>query len=249
MKVEPEGTSALAAGSRTLFLETVRRSNTACQNGDYALAATLYTEALVLDPLSHVLYSNRSAARLKMGLFALALQDAVRATELSPQWPKVCILPRIPLCISFIFNFESVTIGFQAYYRQGVALQCLGRHGEALVAFSTGLAHDASNHQLLSGLVEASLKSPLRPTLEPTFQQLRAMKLDESPFVVISVVGQELLGAGQYRAAAGVLEAALTIGSCSLKLRGSVFSALSSAYWALNSLDKAINYMQQDLGK
>ncbi|CAD6219214.1 GSCOCG00004861001-RA-CDS [Cotesia congregata] len=222
-EVEPEGTSALAAGSRALFLETVRKSNTACQNGDYALAATLYTEALALDPLSHVLYSNRSAARLKMGLFALALQDAVRATELVSQWPK-------------------------AYYRQGVALQCLGRHGEALVAFATGLARDPSNSQLLSGLVEASLKSPLRSTLEPTFQQLRAMKLDESPFVVISVVGQELLGAGQYKAAAGVLEAALAIGTCSLKLRGSVFSALSSAYWALNSLDKAINYMQQDLG-
>ncbi|XP_043288487.1 tetratricopeptide repeat protein 28 [Venturia canescens] len=222
-EVEPEGTSALAAGSRALFLETVRRSNAACQNGDYAQAATLYTEALALDPLSHVLYSNRSAARLKMGLFALALQDAVRATELVPQWPK-------------------------AYYRQGVALQCLGRHGEALVAFSAGLARDPPNSQLLSGLVEASLKSPLRPTLEPTFQQLRAMKLDESPFVVISVVGQELLGAGQYKAAAGVLEAALSIGTCSLKLRGSVFSALSSAYWALNSLDKAISYMQQDLG-
>ncbi|XP_033210502.1 tetratricopeptide repeat protein 28 [Belonocnema kinseyi] len=222
-EVEPEGTSALAAGSRVLFLETVRRSNAACQNGDYALAATLYTEALALDPLSHVLFSNRSAARLKMGMFALALQDAVRATELNPEWPK-------------------------AYYRQGVALQCLGRHGEALVAFSVGLARDPSNCQLLSGLVEASLKSPLRVTLEPTFQQLRAMKLDESPFVVISVVGQELLGAGQYRAAAGVLEAALSIGSCSLKLRGSVFSALSSAYWALNSLDKAIGYMQQDLG-
>lgn len=99
-KVEPEGTSALAAGSRVLFLETVRRSNAACQNGDYALAATLYTEALALDPLSHVLYSNRSAARLKMGLFALALQDAVRATELSPQWPKVCILRHIFLSIS-----------------------------------------------------------------------------------------------------------------------------------------------------
>ncbi|XP_034946071.1 tetratricopeptide repeat protein 28 [Chelonus insularis] len=222
-EVEPEGTSALAAGSRTLFLETVRKSNAACQNGDYALAAKLYTEALALDPLSHVLYSNRSAARLKMGLFALALQDAVQATELLPQWPK-------------------------AYYRQGVALQCLGRHGEALVAFATGLARDSSNTQLLSGLVEASLKSPLRATLEPTFQQLRAMKLDESPFVVISVVGQELLGAGQYKAAAGVLEAALAIGTCSLKLRGSVFSALSSAYWALNSLDKAISYMQQDLG-
>lgn len=64
------------------------------------------------------------------------------------------------------------------------------------------------------------------------------MSLDKSPFVIISVVGQELLGAGHYSAAVVVLEAALRIGSCSLKLRGSVFSALSSAYWALNSLDK-----------
>ena len=75
-------------------------------------------------------------------------------------------------------------------------------------------------------------------TLEPTFRQLETMKLDKSPFVIISVVGQELLGAAQYAAAVIVLEAALRIGTCSLKLRGSVFSALSSAYWALNSLDK-----------
>lgn len=65
--------------------------------------------------------------------------------------------------------------------------------------------------------------------------------------MVISVIGQELLQAGQYHSAVTVLESALRIGTCSLKLRGSVFSALSSAYWALNQLDKAIGYMQQDL--
>lgn len=114
--MDPEGTSALAAGSRTLFLETVRRSNAACQSGDYALAATLYTEALALDPLSHVLYSNRSAARLKMGLFAAALQDAVRATELNPQWPKVYILFRFFRYILHIFfiHYTSVTITLQS---------------------------------------------------------------------------------------------------------------------------------------
>lgn len=69
----------------------------------------------------------------------------------------------------------------------------------------------------------------------------------QSPFVVISVVGQELLQAGQYQSAVTVLESALRIGSCSPKLRGSVFSALSSAHWAMNQLDKAIGYMQQDL--
>ncbi|XP_026314209.1 tetratricopeptide repeat protein 28 isoform X2 [Hyposmocoma kahamanoa] len=221
-EVEPTGSASLGAVSRALFVEKVRASNAACQAGDFATAVALYTDALTLDPANHILYSNRSAARLKQGQFAAALQDATRARELCPNWPK-------------------------AYYRQGVALQCLGRHGEALAAFSSGLGVEPSSRQLLAALVEASLKSPLRTTLEPTFRQLEAMKLDQSPFVLISVVGQELLAAGQYQAAVTVLEAALRIGSCSLKLRGSVFSALSSAHWALNQLDAAINYMQQDL--
>ena len=63
----------------------------------------------------------------------------------------------------------------------------------------------------------------------------------------MAVVGQELLAASHYSAAVGVLEAALQVGTCSLKLRGSVFSALSSAHWGLGNLDKAIYHMQQDL--
>jgi len=66
----------------------------------------LYTDALQLDPGNHILYSNRSAALLKQGQFTAALQDATQARDLCPQWPK-------------------------AYFRQGVALQCLGRYGEA----------------------------------------------------------------------------------------------------------------------
>ena len=83
--------------------------------------------------------------------------------------------------------------------------------------------------------------------LEPIFQQLQKLKLDKSPFVIISVIGQELLQAGHYHASVQMLEAALKIGSCSLKLRGSVFSALSSAFWGLGNIDKAIQYMQKDL--
>ena len=73
------------------------------------------------------------------------------------------------------------------------------------------------------------------------------MKLDGSPFVIISVIGQELLAQGRYGNAVEVLESALKIGTCSLKLRGSVFSALSSAYWALNSLDKVKLNMRVEL--
>lgn len=111
---EPEGTPDLPVANRALFLEKVRQSNAACQNGDFNTAVTLYTDALNLDPANHIIYSNRSAARLKQGQFSLALQDATKARELCPQWPK-------------------------AYFRQGVALQCLGRYGEALSAFSVSI--------------------------------------------------------------------------------------------------------------
>uniref|UniRef100_A0A3Q2XB06 Tetratricopeptide repeat protein 28 n=1 Tax=Hippocampus comes TaxID=109280 RepID=A0A3Q2XB06_HIPCM len=135
----------------------------------------------------------------------------------------------------------------EAYFRQGVALQYLGRHADALAAFASGLAQDPKSLQLLVGMVEAAMKSPLRESLEPTYQQLQKMKLDKSPFVVVSVIGQELLTAGHHTASVVVLEAALKIGTCSLKLRGSVFSALSSAHWSLGNTEKSTGYMQQDL--
>lgn len=81
----------------------------------------------------------------------------------------------------------------------------------------------------------------------PVYAQLVKMKLDHSPFVVISVIGQELLSAACFAACLVVLESALRIGTCSLKLRGSVFSALSSAHWGLGYTDKAIACMLQDL--
>lgn len=88
---------------------------------------------------------------------------------------------------------------------------------------------------------------PPSDSLEPTYQQLQKMKLDKSPFVVVSVIGQELLTHGFHGAAVVVLEAGLKIGTCSLKLRGSVFSALSSGFWSLGNTEKSMAYMQQDL--
>ncbi|KAM3874095.1 tetratricopeptide repeat protein 28 [Diretmus argenteus] len=208
--------------SKAEFLERVRRSNQACQQGEYALAVSLYSEALTADPQNCILYSNRSAAHLRLGQYSTALDDALKARVINPKWPK-------------------------AYFRQGVALQYLGRHADALAAFASGLAQDPKSLQLLVGMVEAAMKSPLRDTLEPTYQQLQKMKLDKSPFVVVSVIGQELLTHGFHGASAVVLEAGLKIGTCSLKLRGSVFSALSSAYWSLGNAEKSMAYMQQDL--
>ncbi|XP_013408018.1 tetratricopeptide repeat protein 28 isoform X1 [Lingula anatina] len=208
--------------NKILFLEKVRQSNEAITNGDFQGAIRLYTEAINLDPINHILYSNRSAAFVKMGHFQKGLEDAVKARDLNPKWAK-------------------------GYYREGVALQCMERPADALAAFASGLAQDPKNSQLLLGLIEAALKSPIKEKFEPTFCQLQKMKLDKSPFVIISLIGQELLAANFPGASMVVLESALKIGTCSLKLRGSVFSALSSSHWALGNIDKAISYMQQDL--
>ncbi|XP_029024988.1 tetratricopeptide repeat protein 28 isoform X2 [Betta splendens] len=220
--VPPRPDRACGGLSKAEFLECVRRSNQACQQGEYALAVRLYSEALTADPQNCILYSNRSAAYLRLGQYNTALDDAIKARLINPKWPK-------------------------AYFRQGVALQFLGRHADALAAFASGLAQDPKSLQLLVGMVEAAMKSSLRDTLEPTYQQLQRMKLDKSPFVVVSVVGQELLSHGFHGASVVVLEAGLKIGTCSLKLRGSVFSALSSAYWSLGNAEKSLAYMQQDL--
>lgn len=132
VKVEPEN----GCGEEG-FMEKVRESNAACESGDFGRAIQLYTEALRHYPNNHILYSNRSAALLKLGRFTEALQDATCARQVNPSWPK-------------------------AHYREGVALQCLGRHGDALAVFSTGLSIEPNSTQLLAGLIEASIKSPLR---------------------------------------------------------------------------------------
>ena len=73
------------------------------------------------------------------------------------------MINRIALIITMSKSIQkSFVIILQAYYRQGVALQCLGRHAEALAAFSNGLAQDPKSLQLLAGLIEAAMKSPLK---------------------------------------------------------------------------------------
>ncbi|XP_035854911.1 tetratricopeptide repeat protein 28-like [Sander lucioperca] len=74
--------------SKAEFMEKVQQSNEACQRGDFQAAVYLYTDALQADPQNCILYSNRSAALLKLGQHQAALDDAGKACELNPKWPK-----------------------------------------------------------------------------------------------------------------------------------------------------------------
>lgn len=133
-------------------------------------------------------------------LFFIYLQESLYTSSLHNLLHHISFMHSFdqPLgfCLNNVYNsvitYNDICHDF-CFYRQGVALQCLGRHGEALAAFSQGLVQDSTSQQLLAGLLEASIKSPLRHNLEPIFQQLEIMKLDQNPFVIVSVVGQVVL--------------------------------------------------------
>ena len=55
---------------------------------DYLKAAASYTKAIKADPQNHVLYSNRSAALLKLKKITKALEDAEQCIKLKPDWEK-----------------------------------------------------------------------------------------------------------------------------------------------------------------
>lgn len=55
---------------------------------DYLKAAAAYTKAIRLDRENAVLYSNRSAAMLKLYKVSKALEDAIECVRLNPVWDK-----------------------------------------------------------------------------------------------------------------------------------------------------------------
>ncbi|EDV22060.1 uncharacterized protein TRIADDRAFT_29035, partial [Trichoplax adhaerens] len=133
------------------------------------------------------------------------------------------------------------------FFRKAIAQQMLGHFSDALETFASGLVLEPRNDQLLNGLKMVSLQWSWKEKLRPIWKQLEKTKLDKNAFVVISVLGQELLTAGLTKSAIAVLESALKIDSQSLRLRGSVYSALSTAYWRLGDTDRAIHFMNEDL--
>lgn len=63
----------------------------------YDATVRVYTQALELDPTNHVLCSNRCACSLRkegdLAATTAALRDAIKCTELQPEWAKFFFSP------------------------------------------------------------------------------------------------------------------------------------------------------------
>ena len=93
------------------------RGNDAFKAGDTAKAIDFYSQAIEISPDDHLLYSNRSAAYIKMDFISKSLKDAEKAVELCPTWSK-------------------------GYVRLGTAQQGLKRMEAALASFKKAFELD-----------------------------------------------------------------------------------------------------------
>ena len=64
------------------------QGNDALKQGKFAEAASLYGQAIGLDPTNSVYYSNRSSALCSLSKFDKALADAEKCVALKPEWAK-----------------------------------------------------------------------------------------------------------------------------------------------------------------
>jgi tetratricopeptide (TPR) repeat protein len=113
--------------------ELKEKGNKVLQAGQTDDAIDLYSEAILLDPTNHVLFSNRAACYLTQKSFKGALADANKCVEISPTWGK-------------------------GYLRLGNALGGLNQIDEALQAYQKGLSLQndaATTASLQKGVTES----------------------------------------------------------------------------------------------
>lgn len=109
------------------------KGNQAYQAGDHQQAIKHFSTAIQLETPKnegkqlHILYSNRSAAALSLGLAHEALADAKKCTELEQTFAK-------------------------GWSRVGAALYRLGRYPEAMAAYEAGLQQSPGNAVSLFGV-------------------------------------------------------------------------------------------------
>ena len=108
----------------TVGMSTLKEEgNAAFKAGQYELAVEKYSAALAEDPKAYAVYSNRSAAYLKLGKATAALKDA-------------------EACITWKGDFT------RGWLRKGQAHEALSQWRDAVEAYRSGLDFDPSNDQL-----------------------------------------------------------------------------------------------------
>merc|ERR1719335_1809254 len=107
-------------GPEEFAAEQKKKGDERFKNQEFRDAIVFYTRGLKHTPFNERLLSNRSASYMKIRKYQLALEDANKAVEHKPEWPKT-------------------------WFRQGLALRALGRYDMAISSFEEGKSRDKEN--------------------------------------------------------------------------------------------------------
>lgn len=219
------------AGSLQYLEDLIRRGESLLEAENYKEAIKYFTQwenfATNNQNINYLkkyfkVFSQRAEAHFNLGNYKESIEDSMSARELNPKW--------VP-----------------AYYREGRAQLILGQHVASLAVFAFGLTQEPNNKRLLEALVDAALKSPFKAEFELKLQKLKSLHIDKNSFIVVSVLGQELLNNGFAEHSIIMLESALKMGVDSKKLKGSVCSSIAHGYYLKRDYEKAVSFMEKEL--
>lgn len=120
---ETNGTDIMTKKSASLTEKGIKL----VQEGQYAQAASMFTEAIKCDPKDYRFFGNRSYCYYCLEQYPQALADAERSIQLAPDWPK-------------------------GYFRKGSALMGMKRYSEAEKAMEQVLKLDKDCEEAVNNL-------------------------------------------------------------------------------------------------
>lgn len=120
------------------------------QEGQYAQAVTMFTEAIKCDPKDYRFFGNRSYCYSCLEQYPQALADAERSIQLAPDWPK-------------------------GYFRKGIALMGMKRYSEAEKAMEKVLRLDKDCEEAVTDLFNCKVLQ----LMEHGFDEMQSVYLLE----------------------------------------------------------------------
>lgn len=120
---ETNGTDTMTKKSASLTEKGIKL----VQEGQYAHAASMFTEAIKCDPKDYRFFGNRSYCYYCLEQYPQALVDAERSIQLAPDWPK-------------------------GHFRRGSALMGMKRYSEAEKAMEQVLIFDTDCEEAVNDL-------------------------------------------------------------------------------------------------
>ncbi|POM74383.1 Prefoldin, alpha subunit [Phytophthora palmivora] len=132
------------------------KGNDAFARRRFQAAAQYYSQAIELDPTSHILYGNRAAAYHRLKKYKLALEDSDVAVSLHEPWVK-------------------------GHYRRGCALAALEQYDEAADSFERAMELCPTDNKLGEKAKQMREKAKAKATGDTNVTQEAVSKTKQAP--------------------------------------------------------------------